>query len=396
MKVCFLSSAHTLTDKRVFAKEAVSLAAAGFDVCHIAPDTTAAEERLERGVRLIAYARQPGLLGRLRHLCTLLRLGARANADCYHCNEIDSWLVGLLLKLSRRAKVVFDVHEHYPTIAGDRFSLSLLRRAAPHIVRWSYRLLCPLTDRVVLAKDTLRPDFVTSRQRLVSVRNFALTRANLERSGDCEARSTSNVDEPIIVIHTGLISKLRGWRQLLEAISIAQHTETHLSVVGTFIDDSEGEFWARVEELHLTQRVTVERWMAPEDAFSRIVKSHIGAVVFQPGVQNHVFALPHKAFDYMVAGIPVVAPDFAVELAPIIEDADCGILVDTADPESISAALDRLAGNDDERHRLGANGRHAVFTKYNWENEATRLISMYHDLQSVPVNDGTDKGTDSE
>ena len=38
MRVCFLSSMHPPRDKRVLDKEAISLAQAGFEVIHLAPD----------------------------------------------------------------------------------------------------------------------------------------------------------------------------------------------------------------------------------------------------------------------------------------------------------------------------------------------------------------------
>jgi glycosyltransferase involved in cell wall biosynthesis len=135
-----------------------------------------------------------------------------------------------------------------------------------------------------------------------------------------------------------------------------------------------------VSELGLETRVRVEEWMPFAQAYERILASHIGLVLFQPGIQNHVYALPHKMFDYMLAGLPVIAPAFALEVAPIIKEADCGILIDPSDPEQIANALDRLVVNAQERKRLGENGRRAVLEQYNWEAEAEKLVNMYVEL----------------
>src|SRR5690606_3346557 len=84
--------------------------------------------------------------------------------------------------------------------------------------------------------------------------------------------------------------------------------------------------------------------------------------------------------DYMLSELPVIVPDFAVEVAQIVSEADCGLVVDTTDPAAIASALDRLARDPEERERLGRNGRAAVLKRYNWAPEGDRLVEMYDEL----------------
>lgn len=42
--------------------------------------------------------------------------------------------------------------------------------------------------------------------------------------------------------------------------------------------------------------------------------------------------MPHKLFDYMREAKPVIAPDFAIEVARIVDDAGCGVLVEVTEP----------------------------------------------------------------
>jgi glycosyltransferase involved in cell wall biosynthesis len=82
----------------------------------------------------------------------------------------------------------------------------------------------------------------------------------------------------------------------------------------------------------------------------------------------------------MMAGLPVVAPSFAEEVAYIVRETECGLLVDPSNPDEIAEVLDQLARDASLRRRLGENGRRAVLEKYNWEAEAGRLIQMYDEL----------------
>lgn len=365
---------HTPRDKRVFDKEAVSLVQAGFEVAHLAPGE---EGRIrERGVDLITYRPPQGIKDRLLQIPRLYRLAANIEAGCYHCNEVDSWLVGILLKIFRRKKIVFDVHEHYPsTFAESRFP-RWLQPIIAGAIRLVFSILTPFTDYLVFAKRSVAPDFKGSAHKQLLVQNFtSLAYVNGHHSTD--GQQAPRGDGSITAIHLGLISRMRGWPQLLEAVARMKVDNLRLHIVGTFNDGSQADFERSVAELGLEQKILVEGWMPFEQAYQRMLKADIGLVLFQPGIQNHVYALPHKMFDYMLARLPVIAPQFAEEVAPIIEAAHCGLLIDPSNPDEIARALDRLATDPDRRNQLGNNGRQAVLETYNWETEAEKLIKMY-------------------
>ena len=157
MKICFLSSLHPPYDKRVFHKEAMALAGAGFDVTHIAPSTTAGETS-HRGVRVVTFGSAGGGIRRCLSLPKLFRLALRMRPGAVHCNELDSWLVGVAVGILCRAKVVFDVHEIYSGEVAERFPVPV-RGLVATLVRLYCRLLLPLTDRVVFAKKSAQHDF---------------------------------------------------------------------------------------------------------------------------------------------------------------------------------------------------------------------------------------------
>ncbi len=378
LTICFLSSKHTPRDKRVFDKEAVSLANAGFRVLHLAPDDKIGNH--ERGVEIVTYSPPSGLWGRIVQLPLLYKKAAQINAECYHCNEVDSWLVGVLLKITHSKLIVFDVHEHYPsTFAESRFP-RWLHPVIAESIRLVFRLLTPLTDRIVLAKKSVSIDFMGSKKKQVLVQNFtSLAYRDMELPQKL-SQDGHNPNLPITAFHLGLIGRKRGWSQLLDALTLVNSKNIHVKIVGTFNDGSQREFENRVLELGLQERIELREWMPFEQAFQELIVADIGLVLFQPGIQNHVFALPHKIFDYMLAGLPVIAPEFAEELSPIVREAQCGLLIDPSKPEQIANALDNLATNPLMGKRLGLNGRQAVIEKYNWESEAVKLIDMYLEL----------------
>ncbi len=94
---------------------------------------------------------------------------------------------------------------------------------------------------------------------------------------------------------------------------------------------------------------------------------------------NHVDAQPNKMFEYMSAGIPVIASDFPL-WREIIEGCGCGICVDPLDPKKIAEAIDYLVDNPEIARRMGENGRKAVYDRYNWDVEEKKLLALYDSL----------------
>lgn len=351
------------------------MANAGHEVIHLCPGDVGSLEK--QGVKIITFPPPRNLLNRALKLPMLFIMGGNIDADCYHCNEVDSWVVGVLLKIFRRKRCIFDVHEHYPSTFSERRFPVWLRPLVYNLVRLVFLLLTPFTDKLVLAKETVSSDFLCSKQKKILVRNFT----PLSGIGFAGQRSLPTDSElPVTLVHLGLINKARGWGQVLKALDKMKCKNVRLEVIGTFDDGSRCEFDAAVKSFDLVGRIEVYDWMPFDKAFEHLVKAHIGLVVFQPGILNHVYAMPHKMFDYMAAGMAVICPEFAVEIAPIVRESGCGLLVDSSSVENLAQAIDYMVSSPAVLMDMGRKGQIAVREKYNWEEEAKKLVEIYGDL----------------
>jgi glycosyltransferase involved in cell wall biosynthesis len=101
----------------------------------------------------------------------------------------------------------------------------------------------------------------------------------------------------------------------------------------------------------------------------------IGLLPFLPG--RHVrITLANKLFDYMAAGLPIVAADLA-PMRRILAETEAGELFTPGDPESLAATVIDLLGDPGRRERLGENGRRAAMQKYHWGEDERRLIQIF-------------------
>jgi glycosyltransferase involved in cell wall biosynthesis len=91
-------------------------------------------------------------------------------------------------------------------------------------------------------------------------------------------------------------------------------------------------------------------------------------------------ALPVKLFEYMAAGLPVIASDFPL-IAEIVNHNLCGSLVDPcASPRDIAEIIHLWWQEKEIPKQMGANGYQAVRERYNWEKLIEKLSVLYKTL----------------
>jgi glycosyltransferase involved in cell wall biosynthesis len=362
MKIVHLTSAHPRQDTRIFIKQCRSLAADGYDVTLVVADGEGDEYR--EGVKIVDVGYLPGRLNRiLKTAQRVFRKAVALDADLYHFHDPELIPAGVKLKRSGK-KVVFDSHEDVPKqllskpYLGTR-SLRVLAKAFSVYERYA----CRRFDGIVAATPLIRDKFRAFHPRVIDINNFPI----LDELNS-EVPWTEKRDE---VCYVGGIGAIRGIREIVLANGLLR-SSARLNLVGEFSEDAVAAEvkayagWSRVNEFGILDRIGVR------DILGRSVA---GLVTFHP-LPNHLDAQPNKMFEYMSAGIPVIASNFSL-WREIIENNECGLCVDPLDPKAISAAMDYLVFNPDIACRMGEQGRRAVMEKYNWSVEEKKLLDFY-------------------
>ena len=102
----------------------------------------------------------------------------------------------------------------------------------------------------------------------------------------------------------------------------------------------------------------------------------VGVSIVQPASLSYRLALPNKLFQYMAAGIPVVASDFP-DVRQVVEGSGAGVVVDPVDPRAVAAAIRRLIDDPTLARSMGSAGHRAVRERFNWQQSAQELLRGY-------------------
>lgn len=290
---------------------------------------------------------------------------ARARVAHFHDPELLPWAV--LLRLFG-IKVVYDVHEDYPEAVAQNFRLPpIARRVLPPVVCLTEWLGARVLSGIVVVTPKIAGRFPAS--KTVMLRNWPMLE-EYHAPSDRPMR-----DRPVEVAYIGTITLNRNILGMLDALEKAKDCGAVLRLAGQFTVP-EDETAARRHSGW--NRVRFDGWVSRREVAEILGSVRAGLVLLQP-VERFKVAYPIKLFEYMAAGLPVIASDFPL-WRQIVEDAGCGLLVDPEEPEAIAAAIRWIVQHPNEAQAMGVRGRQAVLEKYNWTEEADTLFRFYERL----------------
>ena len=366
-------------DSRV-EKEAASLVRAGHDVTVVAewaPGLPVREER--QGYRVVRVrrgaARLPGLrlLQYRRRLIRALRMTA---PEVIHAHDSDALEPVAAVARQRRVPYVYDAHELW-TDQENRGRTELYFRLWRFYYRAIQRLLVPRAASVV----TVSPPIAAELRRRYRLREVALVPNYPEISGPLEARSIRDLaaasgrpisDGSAIVLFIGGVHLGRGIDDIVRAIAAVPAT------AGVFLGSGEPPEHVRslAEALGIEDRLHFLPRVGSSEVIPFAASADVGITLTEPISLNSRYALPNKLFQYMAAGIPVIASDYP-QVAEIVLAHRAGLTVDPADGQAIANAVRAVVADPRAAREMGRRGREAVERAYNWEVAARTLVAVY-------------------
>jgi len=360
-----LSSVHQAGDVRIFRKECRTLAAAGYRVALVAQG----EVPSDAGAVRVVSMKSPTSRGERMTITAwrVLRHALALKASLYHVHDAELIPVGMVLKLLNK-RVVYDVHENLPADIRDKpWIPEILKPLAASLaaaVEWA---AVHLFDRIVVADPGTAARFPPA--RTVVIQNF------VEPGELISIPNRPHADRPPNFVYVGGITILRGVTEMMDAIGCVKTPGATLTLVGRFSPDNLRDQmqlrpgWERVRHLG---------WQSRRQVAVALGEARAGLVVLHR-VQNFLEAQPIKLFEYMSAGLPVIASDFP-NWRRIIAEHDCGILVDPMDPSAIATAMDWMVEHPVEAEAMGQRGQQASQRYYVWATEGDRLVALYSQL----------------
>jgi glycosyltransferase involved in cell wall biosynthesis len=195
-----------------------------------------------------------------------------------------------------------------------------------------------------------RPEDVHVFANTIDVEGFG-GRADELASRRYDLRAELDVaDDDVLVVSVARLVREKAHDVLLHAVAEADDTRIVLVLVG------EGPERGRLRRL--ADELGVRLVLTGDRPWERIVETYVAADVFALLSEHEPWAVVVN--EAAACGLPLVLSDRVGAAPDLLEDGENGYLVAAGDIAAAAVALRRLAGDADERRRLGARSRDLV------------------------------------
>ena len=214
-------------------------------------------------------------------------------------------------------------------------------------------------------------------RQILVVKNRPRIPDNVRFRPTSNLRETLGLDEHMfIILYSGGTGPSRFLEPLIEALPLAPRAVLVIRGPGV---DVFGSHYARIAKLHgVQERVFCLPPVPPEEVIPASAGADAGIWTLPKLCQNFVYALPNKIFEYLAAGLPVLAADYP-EVRSVIEKYQAGVCFDPYKPASIAAAINRMAEDPEEYRTLQKNAA-AALADLRSVDEWDKLVQLYRDL----------------
>jgi glycosyltransferase involved in cell wall biosynthesis len=288
-------------------------------------------------------------------------------------NDLDTLLPNFLIQKLRKTQLVYDAHEYFTGVP------ELVKR--PFVQRIWKRIelqLMPSITHMVTVNDSIAALYQKDYGIVpLVIRNIPLTKKT--ESGYAPSRFDLELsdDKKIILLQGAGININRGAE---EAVSAMQFTEgAILLIIGD--GDVIPNLKSMVLDLNLGEKVRFLPRQPLEHLATYTAMADIGITFDKDTNINYLYSLPNKLFDYIQAGLPVLATPLP-EIKKVIEKYGCGTFIENHNPQHIAACFTQILNDDQLLSEYKTNALKAAIL-LNGETEQLALLSLFTQIKGL-------------
>lgn len=328
-----------------------------------------------------------------RWYARMMEVGRKIDAEVVFVRDLP--LAPTALAAARRlgVPVVLDMAENYPAmirdiwLGGRQGPLDFLVRN-PKLVSMVEKRTLPAMDHVIVVVEESGARIEklgVSPDRITVVSNTPLESRIPEHPVDVDDST-----DTLRMVYLGLLEKPRGIETVLDGVALLRDrgVKVFVDIIGGGMDEK--LFHETAERNALGPDIVHFHGMLPYDEALAIFHRTDVGLVPHFAVESCSTTIPNKLFDYMSYGLPVITTDMP-PAERIVNDIGSGAVFRSEDPVDFARAVESLV-DDDHRRRCGRAGRAAIVERYNWTQDAARLVDA---LESTVARAGRAGATTS-
>ena len=280
-------------------------------------------------------------------------------------NDLDTLVPNYLIHKIKGVPIVYDSHEYFTEVP------ELVNRPRTQAVWiWIESWIFPKLKDVFTVNDSIAELFEKDyglRPRVV--RNIPVKKEKVKPATRKELGLSE--DKKILILQGSGINVQRGSEEMVEAMKYIDNAVLLVVGGGDVVDTLK----QMAENSELKGRVVFKPKQPYQKLMQLTTAADLGLTLDKDTNLNYRFSLPNKLFDYIHAGIPVLASPLP-EIKKVIEEYDIGDFIPSHKPEEIAQKINQILADQDLLDKWKKNTTFAA-SNLTWQNEEIELREVY-------------------
>jgi glycosyltransferase involved in cell wall biosynthesis len=306
------------------------------------------------------------LKGPLFYLFFNLRLFLKllfSRAHLLYANDLDTLIPNYLVSKIKSIPLIYDSHELFCEVP-ELIQSPLKKRI------WLFfeSKIVPRLSHCITVNDSIANIFEKKyKTKFNVVRNISDAENNFQPKTKMELNLP--LDKKIILLQGAGINIDRGAEELLDAMSFINGAL--LLIIGS------GDVWTTLENKVKTNdlkcMVMLIHKIPKNELMHYTYNADLGLSIDKNTNLNYYYSLPNKIFDYLQAGVPILASRLP-EIEKIITKYEVGDFIDSHEPNAIASKINELLFSD---KLVNYKSNVAIVnSQINWHHEKKKLAAV--------------------
>lgn len=324
---------------------------------------------------------RPGFEG-FKMFKAALRLAMQVRPFAIHAHDLNTCLVGWALAHQTGAHLLADFHEwtsenvHWDAgVNGYRTYPDAWKKQLQDLEQSMMKHASAVITVCDSIADALK-DELGGETRPTVVRNIPIFSINPTRNYPDLKTQFGLSPDSFVVLYQGGTGPTRLLEPIIQALEFAPRCT--LIVRGPSLEHFGESYKVLAEKAGAASRLILAGPVPSKDVVAAARGADAGIWSLPAFCRNFTYALPNKVFEYMTAGLPVLAADYP-EVRRLTDSFEVGLTFDPYDPQSIAHAINRMAEDPAMRQRF-ADNTWAALASLDANAEWLKVVDLYEAL----------------